>query len=108
MNKAGWSSILVGTLVLVFGLAAEAQQPKIPLVGYVSSNTRSSPGPLLGSFRQGLRDLGYIEGKSILVEYRYTEGESGRAPSLVTELLQLNIDLLVIPHLPAARCQAGD
>ncbi len=81
---------------------AEAQQPKkIPLVGYVSSNTPSSPGPLLGSFRQGLRDLGYIEGKSILVEYRYTEGDSGRAPSLVTELLQLNVDLLVIPNLPA-------
>ena len=67
MNKAGWSSILVATLVLGFGLAAEAQQPKkSPLVGYVSSNTPSSPGPLLGSFRQGLRDLGYIEGKNIL------------------------------------------
>ena len=104
MKKA---SRITGVLLLIgFVLAsihfAEAQQPKkSPLVGYVSSNTPSSPGPLLGSFRQGLRDLGYIEGKNILVEYRYTEGDSGRGPSLVTELLQLNVDLLVIPTLPA-------
>ena len=82
--------------------STEAQQPKkIPLVGYVSSNTPSSPGPLLGSFRQGLRDLGYIEGKNILVEYRYTEGNNGRSPSLVAELVQLKVDVLVLPNLPA-------
>jgi ABC-type uncharacterized transport system substrate-binding protein len=95
---------VVFTAVLFTALctAAEAQQTnKIPLVGYVSSNTPSSPGPLLGAFRQGLRDLGYIEGRNIVVEYRYTEGISGRAPSLITELLQLKVDLLVIPNLPA-------
>ena len=90
--------------VMFFALcgSTEAQQPKkIPLVGYVSSNTPSSPGPLLGSFRQGLRDLGYIEGKNILVEYRYTEGNNGRSPSLVAELVQLKVDVLVLPNLPA-------
>jgi ABC-type uncharacterized transport system substrate-binding protein len=89
-------------LFIAYSLPADAQPvKKIPLIGYVSSNTPSSPGPLLGSFRHGLRDLGYIEGKNILVEYRYTEGISGRAPSLVSELLQLKVDLLVIPNLPA-------
>ena len=98
-------TIIVLTLCAMFLAlcsSAEAQQPKkVPLVGYVSSNTPSSPGPLLGSFRQGLRDLGYIEGKNILVEYRYTEGNSGRSQSLIAELLQLKVDLLVIPTLGA-------
>jgi len=100
VSKSGFGFVLCAML-FALGFAAEAQQPKkIPLVGYVSSNTPSSPGPLLGSFRQGLRDLGYIEGKNILVEYRYTEGNNGRDSSLVAELLQLKVDLLVIPTLP--------
>ena len=100
VSKSGFGFVLCAMLFAP-GFAAEAQQPKkIPLVGYVSSNTPSSPGPLLGSFRQGLRDLGYIEGKNILVEYRYTEGNNGRSPSLVAELVQLKVDLLVIPNLP--------
>ena len=90
-----------GVLLFAFCFTVQAQQPKkIPVVGYVSSNTPSSPGPLLGSFRQGLRDLGYIEGKNILIEYRYTEGNNNRSPSLVTELVQLKVDLLVIPTVP--------
>jgi putative tryptophan/tyrosine transport system substrate-binding protein len=100
-SKSGFGFVLC-TMLFALGFAAEAQQPKkIPLVGYVSSNTPSSPGPLLGSFRQGLRDLGYIEGKNILVEYRYTEGNNGRSPSLVAELVQLKVDLLVLPNLPS-------
>jgi putative ABC transport system substrate-binding protein len=91
----------LGTMLFALCFSAEAQQPaKIPLVGYVSSNDPASPGPLVEAFRQGLRDLGYIEGKNILVEYRYTEGKSDRFPSLVAELVQLKVDLLVIPGLP--------
>ena len=79
---------------------AEAQQPKkIPVIGYISSNSRSSPGPLLGAFRQALSDLGYNDEKNIRVEYRYTEGKSNRAAGFVAELLQLKIDLLVSPNL---------
>jgi putative ABC transport system substrate-binding protein len=63
----------------------------------------STPDPLVDAFRQGLRDLGYIEGKNILVEYRYAEGKLDRIPSLVTELVQLKVDVLVSPALPAIR-----
>ena len=61
----------------MFGAAAEAQQPKkVPRIGYVSgSGDPKTPGPIVEAFRQGLRDLGYIEGKNILVEYRYAEGK---------------------------------
>ena len=62
MNKAGWSSILVAALVLAFGVAAKAQQPKnIPHIGYIASTAPDTPNNL--AFRRGLQDLGYIEGK---------------------------------------------
>ena len=54
------------------------------------------PGIQVKAFQQGLRDLGYIEGKNILIEYRYTEGKADRIPSLVAELVQLKVDVLVV------------
>ena len=57
-----------------------------------------TPG-LVEAFRQGLRDLGYVEGKNILVEYRYAEGKLDRFPSLVAELVQLKVDVLVVPPI---------
>src|SRR5436305_3463471 len=70
---------LLLTVLLLTGFPAQAQQPaKMPRIGYVSgSGDRKTPGPLVEAFRQGLRDLGYIEGKNILVEYRYVEGGVG-------------------------------
>ncbi len=61
------------------------------------SGDPSTPGPSVEAFRQGLRDLGYIEGKNILVEYRYIEGKLDRSPSLVAELVQLKVEVLVVP-----------
>ena len=59
--------------------------------------------PMRSAFRQGLRDLGYIEGKNILVEYRYAEGKADRIPGLVAELVQLKVDVLVFPNTTAIR-----
>jgi putative ABC transport system substrate-binding protein len=90
---------VVCLLLSVFLLTvAHAQQPKIvPRVGYVSPvGDPKTPGPQIQGFRQGLRDLGYIEGKNIVVEYRYTEGKGDRNPSLVAELMQLKVDVLVV------------
>lgn len=64
---------LLTTVLLTTASLAEAQQAKIPRVGYVSTNYPSSPGPLVEAFRQGLRDLGYVNGKNIVVDYRYGE-----------------------------------
>ena len=66
MNKAGWSSILVATLVLVFGVAAEAQQPKkVPLIGYFSSSDPATESARAETIRLALRERGYIEGQNI-------------------------------------------
>ena len=105
MKKPALSSILVATLVLALGVIAKAQQPtKVPRIGYLSTNgDASNPPPSVEAFRQGLRDLGYVEGKNILVEYRYAEGKLERVPGLVTELVQLNVDALVLGTLTAIR-----
>jgi putative ABC transport system substrate-binding protein len=96
-------------IVLLVGLAfvsvrlAEAQQPaKVPRIGYVSADDApKTPGFQVEAFQQGLRDLGYIEGKNILVEYRYIEGKRDRISDLVAELVQLKVDVLVSGTLPA-------
>jgi putative tryptophan/tyrosine transport system substrate-binding protein len=79
--------------VLLFTVSpARAQQPrKIPRIGIVGGNPNESS---IRIFRQALRDLGYIEGKNILFEYRYTEGNMDRVPGIVAELVNLNVDML--------------
>jgi putative tryptophan/tyrosine transport system substrate-binding protein len=76
--------------------SAEAQQVgKIPRVGYVSVRGAESQAPVLEGFRQGLRELGYIEGKNIIIEYRFAEGKRDLVPSMISELVQLKVDLIV-------------
>jgi putative ABC transport system substrate-binding protein len=99
--------VAIGVAFAICGAVAQAQQPKkiprIGYIGYMSSLNPSTSEPRLEAFRQGLRDLGYIEGKNILVEYRYAEGKLDRFPSLVTELVQLKVDVLVVGPLLAIR-----
>jgi putative tryptophan/tyrosine transport system substrate-binding protein len=86
-------------------VAAEAQQPtKVPRIGYLSGlGEPKNPGAQVEAFRGGLRDLGYIEGKNILVEYRYHEGKVDRVPGLVAELVRFKLDALVVVPSPAIR-----
>jgi ABC-type uncharacterized transport system substrate-binding protein len=104
MKRAAVPSILV-VILLAVAVAAEAQQPnKIPRIAYVlGSDAPNTPGPDVEAFRQGLRDLGYIEGKNILIEFRSAEGKPDRIPSLVAELVQLKVDILVLRSQPSIR-----
>ena len=92
-------------MVFALCLSAHAQQPtKVPRVGYVASSGNSNdPGPSGQAFRQGLRDLGYVEGKNILVEYRYIEGNPELIPAFIAELLALKVDVLVATSPTAIR-----
>jgi putative tryptophan/tyrosine transport system substrate-binding protein len=77
-------------------LSVEAQQPKqTPLIGILDSGTHSSSAGRIEAFRQGLRDLGYVEGKNIGIEYRYADGNSNRLPELAVELVRVQTDVLV-------------
>ncbi len=101
-----WLGCFAIAFTFVFGgVVAEAQQPKkVPRIGYVSATgDPKTAGPQVEGFRRGLRDLGYIEEKNILVEYRYIEGKSDSIPSLVAELVQRKVDVLVLGPQPAIR-----
>jgi putative tryptophan/tyrosine transport system substrate-binding protein len=94
--------LALGALLFAPCFPVWAQQTsKIPRIGFLS--TGRDPDPLVGAFRRGLRDLGYVDGKNILVEYRYAEGKLDRLPSLVTDLVQLKVNVLVMGSLPAIR-----
>jgi putative ABC transport system substrate-binding protein len=75
---------------------------KIPRIGYVSgTGSPADPGPYVEALRQGLRDLGYTDGKNIAIEYRGADGKPERYASLVNELIQRKVDVIVVPTLPA-------
>jgi putative tryptophan/tyrosine transport system substrate-binding protein len=97
-------SVIAFVLVVVGGVAQAQQPTKLPRIGYVSgTGNTNTPGPLVEVFRQGLRDLGYIEDKSITVEYRFSDGNPVHEAELARELVRLNLDVIVIGPLPAIR-----
>jgi putative ABC transport system substrate-binding protein len=99
----------IGTLaggLVAAPLAAEAQQAaRVPRVGYLGTNLSVSPH-LPEAFRQGLRDLGYVEGRNVVIEYRSAEGKLERLPALAAELVAVKVDVIVVgaePHALAAK-----
>ena len=91
---------LLANAILASSHFADAQQPgKIPRIGYVSgTGDLSNPGANTEAFQEGLRALGYIEGKNIQLEYRYIQGKRDQVPSVITELVQLKVDVLVVTN----------
>jgi putative ABC transport system substrate-binding protein len=84
-------------------LCARAQPVKVPRVGYVFSFVPSEGRHLWEACRQGLRELGYVEGHNIVLEPRWAEGRHERLPALVAELVRLNVDVIVAAATPASR-----
>ena len=96
MKKVGWSSILVAAVLLAVAVIAEAQQAtKIPQIGYLEGGPLSAHTSRMEAFRQGLRELGYEEGKNILIEWRFGDGKLDRLPALATELVGLKVAVIV-------------
>ena len=89
---------------LVFALCANAQaQSKIPRIGFLSANSRAAMSARAESFQQGLRELGYTEGKNIFIEYQYADRTFDRLPALAAELVRLNVNLIVTEGPTAIR-----
>src|SRR5882672_2407268 len=87
---------LMATVLLTNALPAEAQQPtKILPIGYLTTPSLSANAARIEAFRQGLRELGYVEGKNIVIELRSAEGKLDRAPALAVELVRLKVDVIV-------------
>ena len=104
MKRAAVPSILIAVVLLAFRVAVEAQQPKkVPRIGYLSVSSPSAMSTRTEAFRQGLRELGYVEGKNIVIEWRSAEGKRDRLPSLAAELVRLKVDIIVTAGPPATR-----
>jgi len=89
-------------LLLASPVVAHAQPTrKVPRVGYLSYGS-SVPSREVDAFRQGLRELGYVEGQNIIVEYRFASGQVERYPGLAAELVRMNVDVIVAPATPQA------
>jgi putative ABC transport system substrate-binding protein len=84
--------------------SAQAQQPtKIPRIGYLTGGPPAAMVARTEAFRQGLRDLGYVEGKNMIIEWRYAEAKPERLPALAAELVQLKVDVIVTGGEAATR-----
>jgi len=95
--------VMVSLILALFSapLAGDAQErPKVPRVGYVFSFTQLEGSHLWESCRQGLRELGYVEGQNIILEPRWAEGRYERLPGLVRELVRLKVDVMVVAATP--------
>src|SRR5262245_27882323 len=93
---------LLGGAAVGWPVAANAQQPaKIARIGWLGQNLARNP---LGreAFRQGLRDLGYVEGRNFVIEFRDAEGKNDRFPALAAELVALKVDVIFVPNTGAA------
>jgi putative tryptophan/tyrosine transport system substrate-binding protein len=91
-------------LVLAAPLAAAAQQAgKVWRIGFLGNSTPALEANLVGPFRDGLRDLGYLEGRNVLIEYRWAEGQYERFPALIADLIALKVDVIVTAGTPATQ-----
>src|SRR5262245_34796651 len=102
MKRTAVPSILAAVVLLALGVIAEAQQPKkVPRIGCLYATSLSSTR--IKAFRQGLRELGYVDGENIIIEWRSVEGEYDRLPRIAAELVRLKVDIIITGGAPAVR-----
>ena len=95
-SKMGWGFCNRSRVHGVLGRwPRRSSQRRFPRIGYLAATSLSSMSARTEAFRQGLRELGYVEGKNIVIEYRYAEGKLERVPALATELVHLKVDVIV-------------
>jgi putative tryptophan/tyrosine transport system substrate-binding protein len=102
LKSPGFLAIFV--LLVGYGGSAGAQQPgKVPRIGFLATVSPSANSARNEAFRQGLRELGYVEGRNIVIEWRFAEGKLDRVPALAAELVRLKVDVIVTGGVGSTR-----
>jgi len=101
MRRRDFIKLITGSAT-AWPLAARAQQPAMPVIGYLTSRSQAEIADSIAAFRQGLREAGYIDGENVKVETRFAENDYARAPGLAADLVRRQVSVIVADGFPAA------